>query len=572
MSRASVPAIETASLEAQLSALPGLDRLRSLTPSFAEATPETISAILTEASLFAADRLEAVNVSGERSLPHVDDGRVVLADIHREVWHDYASSGWMTLDLSASHGGQALPLVLAIAAQEIFDRHCAAFGMLPVPVRSAARLLEAFATDTLRDEWLPRLMFGVWGATICISEVGAGSDAGRIRTRALRQEDGSWTISGEKHWISFGSHNLTDRIGHCLLARTDGAKGLTLFLVPDRIDGVANGVLMRRLEHKLGLHSSPTCAIGFEEAKGYLLGEEGRGLAQMFVMIANMRLAVGAMGVGMAGAAADVALAYAQQRRQGGEDAEPVTIIEHADVQRLLVTMQADVELARGLVYAAAVETDLGRVESDPNLRRESGVLAQWLLPIVKTLGGDVAFATSSQAMQVLGGAGYTNDWPIEQFLRDARVLPIFEGTTGMQAIDLVHRRLWRDQGIGLTVFLRRFEAAIESAADMEEQGARQAAASTFALLSDVAEHFRQLADDPREAEAGATAFLSLATDAALSWTALRLALLSGEDAAQGRLRALALSALPRLASQAAWHAAEARAGTRPLQAVKTLA
>jgi alkylation response protein AidB-like acyl-CoA dehydrogenase len=533
MARANVPAIDFASISLQLKAMEGLDRLRALVPTFAEATEEMIEAILDQATRLAADRFEMLNASGETTPPRIVDGRVEMGEDYRAVWQEFASGGWMTLDLPAEFGGQALPLAVALAVQEIFDRHCSAFGMLPVPIRSAVRLIDTYASPELRAEWLPKLLFGEWGATICISEVGAGSDVSRMTTTARPNDDGTWSITGEKQWISFGNHDLTDQIGHCLLARTQGAKGLSLFLVPDRIDGQQNGVFVRSLERKLGLHLSPTCAMGFEDARGHLLGEEGRGLAQMFVMIANMRMSVGAMGLGMASGAADVALSYARERVQGGS-----AIIAHADVERQLLDQQTSVELLRGLVYMAAIQSDLGRNETDAEARGEAAALAQWLLPIIKTLGGETAFNVASGAIQVLGGAGYTQDWPVEQVLRDARVLTIFEGTTGMQAIDLLHRRLWKDEGRGLQAFLRAARAAEAELAKVGDQTSADAAHEVFDSLEQAAGALDAMKGDPRGAEAGACSFLALAGHAGLTWIAVRLAKLEASATAD-RLRAL---------------------------------
>lgn len=571
MSRASVPRIDTAPLAAQIALLPGLVRLRELVPSFAEASTETVYAVLEAAAAQAADRLEALNATSDCTPPKVVDGEVVTSALYREVWQDYAQGGWMTLDMPSEHGGQGLPLVVAVAAQEVFDRHCCAFGMLPVPIRSAARLIDAWASDAIKAEWLPKLMCGEWGATICISEVGAGSDAGRMRTVARPHGDGTWSITGEKQWISFGDHDLTERIGHCLLARTKGSRGLSLFLVPDRIDGEHNGVFVRNLEHKLGLHLSPTCAMGFEGARGWMLGEEGRGLAQMFVMISNMRMAVGGMGLGMASAAADIALSYARERLQGGRGPSPVPIIQHADVQRMVLGAQAEVEVGRAVIYAAAVEADLARVESDPARRAESASLAQWLLPIVKTLGGELAFSTASTAIQVLGGAGYTADWPAEQILRDARVLTIFEGTSGMQAMDLLHRRLWKDRRAGLDAFLRKADAdAAALVAAGQDQMAGEARA-VFSLLEETATHLMALEDHPREAEAGASALLDLSITAAQAWGAIRIAATDGAGPVHDRLRALGGFLLGDLAGRAKLHAGRARRGADHLAAISAL-
>jgi 3-(methylthio)propanoyl-CoA dehydrogenase len=310
-----------------------------------------------------------------------------------------------------------------------------------VPQRSAFRLIDAYGTDAMRSEWLPRLASGEWGATVCVSEVGAGSDLARATTRAVQNEDGTWSVTGEKSWISYGDHDLTDQIGHAVLAQVidaEGRKRPSLFLVPASLpDGSVNRVAVRRIEHKLGLHGSPTCALGFEGATGWLLGEPGRGLAQLFVMIANMRLAVGAMGLGIASAAADVALAYAAERKQGGKP-NPVPINQHADVRLQLLDAMAAPTLLRGLLFAVANANDLA-MQGDA----EAGALAAWLLPIVKTTGGEMAFDTAGTAIQVLGGAGYINEWLVEQALHDARVLTIFEGATGIQALDLTHAACW---------------------------------------------------------------------------------------------------------------------------------
>jgi hypothetical protein len=336
-------------------------------------------------------------------------------------------------------------------------------------------------------------------------------------------------VTGEKIWITFADHDLTQRTGHCVLARTPGGKpgaaGLSLFLVPSVLeDGSRNAIVIRRIEEKMGLHGSPTCAVGFEGARGRLIGQEGRGLAQLFAMIVQMRLSVGVQGLGLASLASQTALAYASERRQGGPpDEAPVTIDRHADVQRLLLQGQARTETLRGLVYAAAIQADLAAMETDPAAKARASDLAAWFLPLVKTLGGEVAFATASEAIQVLGGAGYVKDWPIEQALRDSR-------TSGMQALDLLQRRLWRDEGRGLKVFLDLARAELD--------GGPEAAALAHVLdsLEDASEILRGYQGEPRDAEAGSYAFLQLAGLAATGWIALRLTKLADARlAAAGR-------------------------------------
>lgn len=513
---------DTSTLIAQLRAAPGLERLVALVGD--EALADTAEAVLEEAARFAEEVLAPLNPVMDRQGCRLEGGRVKTAPGHAEAWRAFCEAGWQTLDKGSEHGGQGLPLIVWAAAQELFDRACVAFGMLPSSQGAASRLLEAHASDEIKAEWLPRLASGEWAATIVISEAEAGSDVGRIRTRAEPSGEGQWRVTGEKTWITFADHDLAPRIGHCVLARTPngkpGAAGLSLFLAPSVLEnGTRNAIVIRRLEEKLGLHGSPTCAVGFEGARARLIGQEGRGLAQLFAMITQMRLSVGVQGLGLASLAAETALAYAAERRQGGPpDQPPATIDRHADVQRQLLQGQARTETLRGLVYAAAVQADLAVLETDPEAKARAGDLAAWLLPLVKTLGGEVAFEGASEAIQVLGGAGYVKDWPIEQALRDSRVFTLYEGTSGVQALDLLHRRLWRDEGRGLKAFLDLARA------DLDDRPEAAAAAFVFDCLEDAAEIMGGYRAEPREGEAGAYAFLELAGLAATGWIALRLA------------------------------------------------
>ncbi len=516
--RAANPAPDLTRIARQIEGSYRIADIRNARQSWGAATADTCMAVLDGADKYARDVLEPLNASMDGTGCTLVDGRVITAAGHKAAWESYVEAGWPTLEAAEEHGGQGLPAILAFAAQELFDRACPAFGMLPVPQRSAFRVINAFGTEAMRAAWLPQLASGAWGATICVSEVGAGSDLARATTRAEPRTDGSWSVSGEKCWISFGDHDLTQQIGHIVLAQTTDAEGKrrpSLFLVPAMLpDGSRNTVFVRRLEHKLGLHGSPTCALGFEGATGWLLGEAGRGLAQLFVMIANMRLAVGAMGLGIAAAAADVALAYAAERKQGGKP-DPVTINSHADVQLQLLDALAPPTLLRGLLFTAANANDLASLGD-----AEAAALASWLLPIVKTTGGEVSFNVSDAAIQVLGGAGYTNEWPVEQALRDARVLTIFEGATGIQALDLTHRRLLADDSS-----YRAFLALAGQHSD----------ARLKACIAELEGAADWLKVNPTGADGGATAFLHLAALAALSWIAAGYV---GSDDAQLRVAA----------------------------------
>ena len=417
------------------------------------------AAIIDQAARFAEGVIDPLDAALDRQGAALRDGRVVTADGHREAWTRFAEDGWLTLALPEAAGGQGLPLVLMTACEELFNRASPAFTMLATPSRTAAAMLEGAADPATRAAWVPRLASGEWTATICISEPDAGSDVGRIRTRAVCGADGLWRVTGEKCWISYGDHDLAARIGHCMLARSSdavGVRGLSLFLVPNtRDDGAANGVHVRRIEEKLGLHGSPTCAMGFEDAEAILIGEAGRGLQTLFHMMLLMRLSCAPQGVGVAEAALSTAIGYARDRRQGGDAAAPpVAIAEHADVQRQLLRMAGRVEVGRGIALAAAVVMDLGERCADAEARVGWLALAQFLLPIAKDMSARLGFDVASEAIQVLGGAGYTREWPVERRLRDARVFAVFEGTTGIQAIDLLHRRLWRERGEGIRRFV----------------------------------------------------------------------------------------------------------------------
>jgi alkylation response protein AidB-like acyl-CoA dehydrogenase len=392
-------------------------------------------------------------------------------------------------------------------------------------MRCAVRVIERYGSDSLKEEWLPHLIDGSWGATICISEADAGSDVPRLRTVATPGEDGLWLVSGEKMWISFGDHDLCSRIGHLVLARTRDASttltGLSLFLVPSEIAGETNHVLVRRIEEKLGLHCSPTCALGFENAKGWLIGTPGRGLSQLFTMIVGMRLSVGSQGAGIAGAAAALAWRYAAERRQGGRpDVPPVTIDQHGDVRRMLLAIAARAEVARGLVLTASAIDDLRTREPDDVAKAEAADQLAWLLPITKNFCAEAAFTCASEAIQVLGGAGYTREWQAEQYLRDARVLSIYEGTSGMQALDLVTRRVIGGEGRAMKAFLTRAKQ------DIEKSAGTWAAGQLSMLLEMLDVASQDL--DAEQAAVIAYPFLQIASLATTGWIALRLANLSG--------------------------------------------
>ena len=552
---------QTDALLRQLSIAPFLDALTAAAPDRVDL--DTWSVIVEQAARFAQGVVDPLDAALDATGARLVDGRVVTAPGHRAAWAQFAGDGWLTLALPEDAGGQGLPLVLTTACEELFNRASAAFTMLATPNRTAAAMIAGAADAATRAAWVPKLASGEWTATICISEPDAGSDVGRIRTRGARDADGAWRVTGEKCWISYGDHDLGARIGHCMLARTSdapGARGLSLFLVPNLgDDGAPNGVQVRRIEEKLGLHGSPTCVMGFENAAATLIGAEERGLQTLFHMMLLMRLACAPQGVGVAEAALSTALGYAQDRRQGGDPAAPpVAITAHADVQRQLLRMAGRVEVTRGIALAAATVMDL--VECAPPADRAGwSALAQFLLPIAKDMSARLAFDVSSEALQVLGGAGYTREWPIERRLRDARVFAVFEGTSGIQALDLIHRRVWRDRGEGL----HRFIAAAR--ADCDDGAQARVLAAVLDRLDSVAATLGAWPAEPREAEAGATAFLELCGLAVGGWIALRLVRFGGDDGTGRRLAAAARFMLAELPARAEAEASLALLGAARL-------
>ncbi|MBW6423750.1 acyl-CoA dehydrogenase family protein [Rhizobium sp. XQZ8] len=501
-----------------LALTPGWHRLCDLRP---DCDDETVAAIVVEAANFAEGVLAPLNVVGDRIGAKIVDGRVKMPEGFGEVFRQYAQAGWLGMDVPEGFGGQSVPLTLQAACAPLFERGCVALMMAAGSTRAAAHLLAEAADETIVGEWLPKLVAGEWAATICISEPEAGSDVGRLRTKAV-ERNGEWFVTGQKIWISFGDHDMASRVGHCLLARTNdqpGTRGISLFLVPNEIDGKSNGVFVDRIEEKMGLHGSPTCAMRFDDANGVMLGKQGRGLSQLFTMIELMRLSTGCQGLGLASAAADIAEEYASQRRQGGRpDQPPVPIENHPDVQRQLFEIRSTTEILRAAILELATSMDLSKIEEGPELEDFTG----WMLPLIKHFGAETGFNVANAAMQVLGGAGYTRDWPLEQYLRDARVMTIYEGTTGMQALDFLTRRLWRDEGRGLTIFLQKARDEIDAYA-IEHPQASEAALAALDGLERLSARMSAMQSDPEAALYCADAYMRAAWAAVSLWMALRL-------------------------------------------------
>ena len=503
-----------------LAITPGWAKLQQIRPDCDDATA---AAIVEEAAAFAEGIIAPLNVVADREGCAVVNGRVVTPDVYKAAFRQYTDAGWLGMDIDEAYGGMNLPLTLQAVCGTFFERGCVALMMALGASRAAAHLLAEVAEPVIAEEWVSNLVAGHWSATICISEPEAGSDVGRLRTVARRGQDG-WRITGQKIWISFGDHDLTERIGHCLLARTSnqpGTRGLSLFLVPDRhADGLRNGVTLERIEEKMGLHGSPTCALRFEAAQAILLGEEGRGLPQLFAMIERMRLQTGGQGLGLATAACDIAEAYALDRRQGGApDKPPVAISTHPDIQRQLAQMRGRTEIVRAALLEIATTMDLARHAPSGPARHALESVSGFLLPLFKNFGAEAGFSIPNAAIQVLGGVGYTKDWPLEQYMRDARVMTIYEGTTGIQAIDLLTRRIWRDQSVGLALCLERAWEEVSTAADTH----REIGLAAIAQVKELAHHMDAMKVDPEAGLARADSFMRAIWSFISIWMAVRL-------------------------------------------------
>lgn len=533
-----------------LALTPDWKRVQEFRPDCDDAT---VAAIVEEAAAFAEGVLAPLNPQADRVGCIVKDGRVLTPEGYKDAFRQFVESGWSGIDLGEDFGGMALPLTLSATCGTLFERACVAFMMALGASRAAGHLLTEVADPAVAAEWVSNLVGGRWTATICISEPEAGSDVGRIRTTARREGD-SWRVSGQKIWISFGDHDLAERIGHCLLARTGdlaGTRGLSLFLVPDRCgDGRRNGVSLERIEEKLGLHGSPTCALRFEDAEATLLGQEGRGLPQLFAMIELMRLQTGTQGLGLASAACDIAESYAQERRQGGAADKPaVPINDHPDVRRQLRTMRARTEIVRAAVVEIAAAMDRARMEPDEGIRQELDHFTGFMLPLIKNFGAEAGFNVPHAAIQVLGGVGFTKDWPLEQHLRDSRIMTIYEGTTGIQALDLLTRRLWRDGGVGLRQCLMRAEAEIAEA----EYGAREGLAALTSVRS-LAAAMDAMQAEPDKALERADSFMRAVWSFVSLWMAIRLVRIDEQ-----KVSTAARYILPVLEAELAMHAALCR-------------
>ena len=430
----------------------GLDRAAA-DGIYGDLSVDLAQTILEEAGRFANDVIAPLNADGDRHGATLKDGAVTTAPGWKDAYRAWTEAGWNALPGPVDYGGQGLPTLLNSACVEMWNSASMAFGIGPVLTMGAIEALIRHASDELRSRYLEKLVSGEWTATMNLTEPQAGSDLAAIRSRAERAGDGTYRIKGQKIFITYGEHDLTDNIVHLVLARLPdapaGTRGISLFLVPKFLpDGTRNDVRCNGIEHKLGIHASPTCTMIFGDdggAVGWLIGEENRGLACMFTMMNNARLAVGLQGVAIAERAYQQALGYANERRQGraiGAADGMSPIVAHPDVQRNLLTMKALTAAARAICYMTAEAIDRAHLEADPARRKKANERASLLTPVAKAFSTDIGVEVASLGVQVHGGMGYVEETGAAQHLRDARIAPIYEGTNGIQAIDLVTRKL----------------------------------------------------------------------------------------------------------------------------------
>ncbi|MBR2537175.1 MAG: acyl-CoA dehydrogenase [Hyphomicrobium sp.] len=491
---------------------------------------DTVRAVLDEAGNFAADVLAPLNWSGDRVGARWQDGNVSTPPGFADAYRQFSAAGWSALPCSEEFGGQGLPEIISSSVGEIWNAANLAFGLCPLLTQGAIHAIEAGGSDALKQTYLPKMVSGQWTGTMNLTEPHAGSDLSGLKTRAEKQADGTYRITGTKIFITCGEHDMAENIIHLVLARLPdapaGTRGISLFLVPkflltaDGTPGARNDVVCAGIEHKLGIMASPTCIMKFGEqggATGYLVGEENRGLANMFVMMNSARLAVGIQGVAIADRATQRAIAFAKERTQGrsstSSGAGMAPIVEHPDIRRTLLTMKALTQASRMICLATAAALDNATYAADPEEAKAARNLAALLTPVAKSFATDVAVDVASLGIQVHGGMGFVEETGAAQHLRDARILPIYEGTNGIQAIDLVTRKLPLEGGNVVTDYLSGIGDCVTKLHASDNAGLGRTAKNLKDALDALSAATRfigkSLASDPDAGLAGATPYLN---------------------------------------------------------------
>lgn len=481
------------------------------TALFAEATDETRAAILEEAAKMAEGALVPVHRAGDLHPARLENGVVRCAPGFKDAYDAIAQGGWVGISAAPEHGGMGLPLSFTTYINEMMASACLSLSLNPLMTQGQIEALEAHASDEIKAIYLPKLISGAWSGTMNLTEPQAGSDVGALTSKAEPNGDGSYAVTGQKIYISWGDHDLNENICHLVLARlpggVPGTKGISLFVVPKFIPdengepGVANSLRPVSLEHKMGLHGSPTAVMEYDRATGWMVGPENGGMAAMFTMMNNARLGVGVEGLGVAEAATQKAMAFAMDRKQGRTADGSDTIVGHADVRRMLMTMKARTAVARAICYDCAFSLDMAKADDPDGVHKARGA---FLTPIAKAFSTDTGIDVAQLGIQVHGGMGFVEETGAAQFLRDVRVTAIYEGTNGIQALDLVGRKL-SDGGAAAQRLMCEIAGTITSIDDQPSM--TQALAAAHAKLHGIT---RWMLDAPdfNDRAAGATPFL----------------------------------------------------------------
>ena len=512
-------------------------------PGYADATPELLATVIAEAAKLCEDVLAPLNQTGDAEGCHYENGTVRTPKGFRDGYDAYRQGGWPAMVASPEFGGQGLPNIAHVVLDEMLCAANLSFSMYPLLAHGTVGALERWGDEELKRRFLPQLVDGSWTGTMCLTEPHAGTDLGLIRTRAVPAGDGAYLVTGTKIFISAGEHDLTDNIIHLVLARLPdapaGTKGISLFLVPKRLptdEGIAgspNGVSCGSIEHKMGIKANATCVMNFENARGWLVGEPHKGMRAMFTMMNGARLGVGMQGLGLAEVSYQNAVAYARERLQGraargpvapNADADP--IIVHPDVRRMLMTMKAYVEAMRALAYWVGTLIDVEERHPDAARREEATDLVALMTPVIKAFCTDVGFEIANLALQCFGGHGYIREYGMEQFVRDARIAQIYEGTNGVQAMDLLGRKVPDGNGRMVKRFVALVERDLSAVADRAPLSviASRVRESLGLLVSASGTVMARAAKDPDEIGAAAADYLRLFGLVAGGWMWMRMA------------------------------------------------
>jgi butyryl-CoA dehydrogenase len=535
--------------------LAGLSAISQL-PGCEDATPETAEAVLEENARFCAEVVAPLNWAGDREPSHWHEGKVTTTPGFKEAFKAFGQAGWQGVQHPVEFGGQGLPKLLATPCIEMLNSANLSFALCPLLTDGAIEALMTAGSDEQKSTYLEKLISGEWTGTMNLTEPQAGSDLALVRTRAVPQGDGSYKIHGTKIYITYGEHDMAENIVHLVLARTpdapEGVKGISLFIVPkflvnaDGSVGARNDVHCVSIEHKLGIKASPTAVLQFGDhggAIGHLVGEENRGLEYMFIMMNAARFAVGMQGIAVAERAYQKAVSYAKDRVQSRDlagSAGPVAIIQHPDVRRMLMSMRAQTEAARALSYVTAAAFDAAHHHADEATRKANAAFYDFMVPIVKGWSTELSIDVASTGVQVHGGMGFIEETGAAQYYRDARILTIYEGTTAIQANDLVGRKTMRDGGAlarSIIAQIRHTEAELATAKSDDLQAIHKRLSAASVALEQVVDYIATTAkSDIKAAFAGSVPYLKLAGVVFGGWQMARAALVASRkiDAAEG--------------------------------------